>query len=296
MTPGRLAQLADFAELARRLAPERCWRDPASGETCAWYHAFWPYLRLLDYGSSPAIHKDFYIDGLSRLAKRAQPARILVSGAADFAMLEVVLESFDGAPATPLITVVDRCETPLELCRWYASQAQQQIETTATDILDYRDAGGFDAIVTHSFLGSFAPNDRPKLLDRWYDLLRPGGIVMTINRLRDQEAGTSVSFSANQSEAFIKRLRGDLSGLVEHLDCSAEQIVAMGETYLRRKRSFPVCQKEELVALFQDAGFQLEQLEALKTGDPGASRPEGPTMPGGASYMKIIAQRGETSR
>ncbi len=252
-------------------------------------------MRLLDYGSSPAIHKAFYIDGLSRLAQREEPARILVSGAADFAMLEVVLESFKHCKTTPLVTVVDRCETPLTLCRWYAGKAQREIETTASDILDYRDADGFDAIVTHSFLGSFAPEDRPKLLAGWYALLRPGGIAMTINRLREQESGAPVTFSAGQSEAFLDRLRTDLSALIDYLDCSADEIVAMGDTYLRRKRSFPVSHKEELISLFQNAGFVLEQCSALETGDPGLSRPVGPTMPGGANYMKIIALRSETS-
>jgi len=44
--------------------------------------------------------------------------------------------------------VVDRCDTPLALCRWYAERAGFEIDTRASDILRFQDAQGFDAIVT----------------------------------------------------------------------------------------------------------------------------------------------------
>lgn len=296
MTPERRRLLAESARLARRLAPETCHRDTDSGESCAWYHGFWPVLRLLDYGSSPALHADFYRAGLAPLAAAATPPRLLVSGAADFAMLEVALSAFDGAPAQPRFTAADICETPLALCRWFAAQSGLALETRAVDILTFEDtegqeAGGFDAVVTHSFLGNFAPEARPALMRQWLKLLKPGGRLLTVNRLRGAEAPATTTFTEEEREGFIARLTADLKHCRDDLDLTAEELTAMAEAYLRNRRSHPVRRQEDLAALFEDAGFVLETFAPLEAPDPGRPRPAGPTMPGGGRYMKVIARR-----
>lgn len=291
MRPDHVTRLAECARLAHRLAPERCWRDAATGETCAWYHGFWPFMRLLDYGSSPELHAAFYREALAPLADSATPARLLVSGAADFAMLEVTRQAFAGAACPPQITVTDRCDTPLALCRWFAEREGFPIETKAADILALRDRAGFDAIVTHSFLGNFPPEARPRLMRSWFTLLRPGGRLVTINRLRGAGAPASSAFSSAEADAFIARMTADLGRFREHLDCPEAELAAMARTYLGEKRSFPVRTREELADLFEAAGFQLDVFEQLESSDPGKPRPSGPTMPGGAKYMKVVARR-----
>lgn len=303
--PGRARLLADCAALARGLAPELCTPDAEGGGSCAWYHGFWPYLRLLDYGSSPALHKTFYLDGLAPLASTPS-ARVLISGAADFAMLEVAREALAAGPHTPQFTVVDRCETPLALCRWFAEQAGFAVETRVADMLTFNPARsdparsdpgpgdlaeGFDAIVTHSFLSSFPAEARPALARRWFALLRPGGRLLTINRVRGRDAAAAVPFSAQEAKTFVARLLDDLEGYRDQLDCAPAEIAALGEAYLSRKRSFPVRTREELAALFEDAGFTLECFADLEDANPGESRPVGPTLPGGATYVKLIARR-----
>ncbi len=46
--------------------------------------------------------------------------RILISGAADYALLARIVTMASRHNATPEITVLDRCETPLRLNSWYA--------------------------------------------------------------------------------------------------------------------------------------------------------------------------------
>lgn len=286
----RVRLLADCAALAHSLAPHLCAEDLDVGGSCAWYHGFWPYMRLLDYGSSPELHKGFYLEGLAPLAAGGEP-RILISGAADFAMLEVAREAFAGGRARPEFTVIDRCETPLALCRWFTGQAGFAIETQAADVLAYEAAPGFDAIVTHSFLGNFPPEVRPRLAQRWFALLRPGGRVLTINRVRGREAAAATRFSTQEAGGFQARLLADLERHRAYLPCPPAQIAALAEPYLREKRSHPVRTREELADLFHGAGFELECFAELEASDPGRGRPSGPTMPGGASYMKVIARR-----
>src|SRR3546814_3778250 len=72
------------------------------------------------------------------------------------------------------------------------------------------------------------------------------------------------------------------------------EIAALGEAYLSRKRSFPVRTREELAALFEDAGFALECFADLEDANPGDSRPVGPTMPGGATYVTLRSEEHTT--
>jgi SAM-dependent methyltransferase len=291
VTPERRQLLADCARLALELAPETCHSDDASGESCAWYHGFWPVLRLLDYGSSPELHADFYRAGLAPLAASSAAPRILISGAADFAMLEVARSAFAGAAAQPDFTATDICETPLALSRWFAAREGFELATRASDILTFDDREGFDAIVTHSFLGNFAAEQRPALMRQWYRLLKPGGRLLTINRLRGATAAKTTAFTEAEATRFVQRLRADLEAHRDEIDCPPETLAAMAEAYLRNRRSHPVRTREELAGYFEGAGFTLEHFAELGVPDPGGSRPAGPTMPGGGRYMTVIARR-----
>ena len=48
-----LDMLLESAPLARQMAPRLCRRDSATGESCAWIHGLWQYLRLLGLASTP---------------------------------------------------------------------------------------------------------------------------------------------------------------------------------------------------------------------------------------------------
>ena len=239
------------------------------------------------------MHADFYRVGLAPLAAAVATPRILISGAADFAMLEVTRSAFAGTAAQPDFTATDIGETPLALSRWFAAREGFELSTRAADILSFEDRAGFDAIVTHSFLGNFAAAQRPALMRQWHNLLKPGGRLLTINRLRGAAAARTTAFTDAEAARFVQRLAVDLEAHRDDIDCPPETLTAMAEAYLRNRRSHPVRNREELAGYFESAGFTLEHFAELEAPDPGGSRPAGPTMPGGGRYMTVIARRPE---
>jgi len=82
----------ESAPLARRLAAEMCGRDPDTGESCAWNHGFWQYLRALELVTTPAHHADCFKRGFDQVDARAP--RVLISAAADYSMLVQVLRAW----------------------------------------------------------------------------------------------------------------------------------------------------------------------------------------------------------
>src|SRR5262245_1212203 len=148
-----LDMLLESAPLARQMAPQLCRRDPATGESCAWIHGLWQYLRLFGLASTPDQHAKFFLRALETVTGASGKPRVLVSGTADYAMLALVLKAYGKGTIRPDVTVVDQCETPLMLNRWYAERVAHAVTTHCCDILDYPERHSFDALCTHSFFG-----------------------------------------------------------------------------------------------------------------------------------------------
>lgn len=265
-------ELEQAAALAREQAPALCRRDPRTGAACDWTHGLWPTLRLLGIVTEPAIHGEFLRGALAALS--GERPRILLSGAADHALLAQVLAAFAGRPVDAV--VLDLCETPLMLNRWYAQRAGTAIDARRSDILDFTDAEPYDAICTHAFLGNFDHARRGALVARWRSLLRPGGKVVTVNRLRPGSEPQWIAFSTDQVWAFRNRVEeaATARGL------AVPRLGRAAEIYASRQAIFPLASADELRALFEAGGFAIETLTLSVS-----------TIPGGDTYAQLVAAR-----
>jgi hypothetical protein len=272
------------APLALGLAPRLC-RATGSGGTCSWLHAFWPGLRLAGLAATPDRHAAFYGSALGALDAGS---RVLVSGAADQGMLACALAALPRAR----ITVIDSCDTPLHLNRWYAERARAAIETQRCSVLEYAPAQPFQAICTHSFFGQFSREERPRLLAAWQRLLQPGGKVITAHPLRPFGAEEPNRFTPQQEQAFRSRIAEQAPRLAGILRIPAAQVMPLAEAYLGARYGYPVRSGEELGALFEAAGFEIERLDCRA---PPPDAPPGSGGPGlrnpAVQYAHVIARR-----
>ncbi len=86
--------LVKSAPLARKLAQQHCQEAAKSGLCNGSYHGIWHYLRLLDLVASPLRSADFYLDKLSDRARQGDCANVMISGAADYTMMALVIEAY----------------------------------------------------------------------------------------------------------------------------------------------------------------------------------------------------------
>lgn len=275
--------LEEAARLAREQAPALCRRAAGSNESCAWHHGLWPTLRLLGLVTEPALHGEFLRGALGR--DSAKHPRVLLSGAADHALLAQVLAAYAGRAAR--ITVLDICETPLMLNRWFAARAGIEIETRCADILDFEAPGTFDVICTHAFLGNFDVARRSALAARWHALLAPGGKVVTVNRLRPGREPQWVAFSVDQIWSYRARVE-------EASQARGLQVPGLGraaEAYAQRQAIFPLSSTDDLRLLFEQAEFDIEHLTAAPMALAAQQQVNAPTLPGADLYAHLIAVR-----
>jgi len=282
--------LEESAPLAWRLAPELCRKDPATGESCAWFHALWQVLRLLGLNTTPEHHAVFFRGALRLLPQRTDRPAVLISGTADYSLLARLLPSLRGSGRDPAVTVLDRCETPLMLNRWYAQRASYGIATRCSDILAYGDGDRFDGVFTHSFIGQFAPDQRQALMAAWHRLLRPDGLVATVNRIRPEASTGRTGFSAQQASALVETLRREGGKLAASLGTAPEALAEMAARYAARMGAWPIRTETELRGIFERNGFQVEHLAVAPVAIEGRAL-SGPTALGGAHYATVIARR-----
>jgi SAM-dependent methyltransferase len=283
--------LLESAPLAAQLAPRLCRMDPETGETCAWYHGFWQYLRLMRLASTPELHADFYRASLNEAAQGVRAPRVLIAGAADYSMLAHVLSAFRGRGIRPRVTVTDVCETPLELNRWYARCLRSTIDTLRCDMLHYPGVESFDILCTDSFLGRFAPAERSRLMATWQRLLRPGGRVITVKRVRPDGGDGATSFTAGQARAFLEKVLQAAESLRDSLQVEPAALVREAERYARLNRTWPLRSAAEIRELFEGSGFRMARLSGGDSGVAAPGESSGPGTAGSREYVQIVATR-----
>lgn len=248
--------LADSAMQALEWSRSLC-RGNGKDYGCAWYHGSWQVLRLLGVFNSIRSDDDFFITQLdATIAKGA--SRFLITGAADYALLARIAAVAANRNVTPEITIVDRCETPLKLNRWYAGRVGLEIETLCIDILDYRAPDRFDVTCTHSFLCFFNAAGRKSLTAKWWDCLSPGGAVLTAQRARPKENNFRIAYSAKQVKVLGERAFRLADGQYHQLGIEPDLARTLAEGYATHHWTYLIQHADELRELFEWQGFELE--------------------------------------
>ena len=279
------------APIAWDLAARHCRHDPASGTTCASNHGLWQFLRIMGMAGTAAKRRAFYQDAIADPVRIHPAPRVLISGATDTAMLAVVAGAFQQTGITPSISVVDVCETPLQLNQWYAAQQGLQIETVCSDILTYRSPFPFDLICTDSFISRFPHATWPRLAAQWYDLLAPGGRLLTTSRLRPATAPDCIRFSPEQVEAFRKEFMHEAQASHDCFGIDPETLAEHAERYARQQINYPLRSIVEIETMMSGAGLTLDAVQLQQGTKANKAGIDAPTISGGGEYLGIIAHR-----
>jgi len=223
-------------------------------EHCRNFHALWPYRRLARMCSaassgSPVIERT--IGALLAAGGR----RVLVAAAADSGLLATVARA--GAGLEPDITVVDRCETPLELNRQFAAQWSLRLQTQRLELAEL-DLAGFDLIYANELIQYFPRGRRVDMLARMRRALRPGGHLVCVFHTGDRITGAAVP---EYKAAYAGWLVAELERLGIPLPDSRDRFLqrATDCDYGGESRKGEFETPEAVDAVMQEAGFVVKQ-------------------------------------
>ena len=283
--------VSESVALARRKAAELCPSGKSAQPDCTLFHGLWQYFRIFGLASTPARNAEFFMNTLESLARDGAFSQMLISGAADYSMLAHVLQAYRNVEAAVHVTVLDRCETPLYLCRWYAERMSVTIDTCTRDILDFAPQDRFDVTCSHSFLARFSPPQRKELMSVWQRVLRPGGKVITNARLNPSAPDDGSGFSPDQVTAFRDRVYREAVKHRDGLGIDADEIAEHARQYARGWITHSIRTPQEITDLFEGGGFDLDRLDVVETAGRLGAGKAGPSTAQKATYVEIVATR-----
>lgn len=251
-----LAELAAFA-----LDWAHCLCDPNAG--CRDYHRGWSIVRLVEAGGALPAGQDFFGAALRRLARDGR-IRVLLSGAADTGLAAMVLKALRPHGIEPEMVLVDRCLTTLEQNRLFARHAGFRLEAIQSDAAAL-DVPPADAIMVHSLLGFFAPEERQPVVDMWARNLAPHGRVLISSRL---SLGKSTPRPRPDPEALAHR-RAALVARAAALGFSPARtavIAGAAEALWLIRNDRPQLGEAELMDLLRNAGLAVEDMRKDESG------------------------------
>jgi SAM-dependent methyltransferase len=254
-----MADELSFAEDLPRLALEASEVAPRLCRDCQNFHLLWPYLRLAGASGGGSVGEQQIQATLRRLLD-GKSRRVLVAGAADTALLAVVARA--ASPGTNIV-VLDRCETPLELCRRFARRWSLPIETLHVDLMDFSSTGRFDVVFAHSLL-QFIPDDRREdVLSRLQRSLRPDGRLVLVFRTSARiEAGLLPEYREAYPKNLVERLEAMNIALPEPRDDFRRRVETYAEERRAREGAHPT--RAGVESSIEAAGFEIEDMSEVQ--------------------------------
>jgi hypothetical protein len=270
------------APIARAVAAAMC-------PGCGAYHGLVQTLRLLGVTASPQRHGRFYREQLTAVATRGG-ARVLIAGAADYAMLAHVLAAYAQAGARARVLAVDRCPTPLALSRWYAATDLTAIATATADLAGFEPPEPVDAVITDSLITLLEPTARVRALASWKAALSEDGRIITTLRLLP--ASDWITPDPDAIEDFVAWVLDEARLRVGLVPLDLPDLAEAARSYAQAPMlSWPVSGVEELEAIVDEAGLGVEHLEVLELEGRGARGGAGPGAHREATYARIVLRR-----
>jgi SAM-dependent methyltransferase len=255
--PGNARFAEDIPQLAAAASELAC----RLCGTCQNYHFLWPYLRLAGAPGGAGDGKPYLEAVLADLIAGGR-REILIAGTADTGLLSLVARATIGHAVG--ITVLDRCGTPLELCRRFASRWSLAIETLQVDLSQFSAEGSFDIVFAHTILTFIAPGERLDVMMRLRRSLRPGGRLILRFRTRGEVEGRHLSsYRGNVPMHLIERLDRLKIPLPEPREALQRRIEAYaGERHSREALETDYSEMEKLI---DAAGFTIEAITPVKS-------------------------------
>jgi SAM-dependent methyltransferase len=243
--------LRQLAADASTIAQRRC-------GACRNFHFLWPYLRLAK-SSGGDVDEVLFRAALEHLLS-GHGRTVLIAGAADTGVLAVVARA---AGSGPDIIVVDRCETPLELCRRFAERWSLPVETMHMDLMALDVTAAADIVVAHSLLQFIPADRRVDVLSRLCRALRPDGRLVIVFRTSARIEGNLLrEYRETYARTLIERLEDLNIPLPERHEDFRRRVEVYAEE--RRLREGAHQNRADVEQLIGDAGFAIEDLTAIE--------------------------------
>jgi SAM-dependent methyltransferase len=247
--------LAQLAATQYRIADQAC-------DTCRDYHALWPYHRLAGVvGGAKA--GSLNVERVLSEAFNGGHRKVLIAGTADTGLL--ALTARVGIPFGVEIVVLDRCATPLALCRQFAQDWSLRADMLHRDLTNLDIKSGFDVVLASSILAFIAPDQRVDVLSRLHGALRPNGRLINVVNVSARVSGEAMpQYRADYSQRMLAELERRGVALPESAEAFTHRLEHYAREFESRQGAFG--DLDQVLMLHRRAGFAIMSCTDTETG------------------------------
>jgi SAM-dependent methyltransferase len=241
-----------FHEDLRHIAAEGFQLANRLCRDCGQLHALWPYIRLARATSAGLEDTSSRLQSVLTRLIADNRRDVLVAGSADTGLLALLARSGVGHPLD--IVVLDRCETPLELCRQLAQGWSLPIATLHENLIELDRPGSFDIVLVYGTLHFLAADRRADVLARIRRSLRSNGrLVLRVNTSRRIEGDLTGEGRDGYADWVPEELNRIAVPLPESAEAFRERLRIHAKSREDREGAFSA--PEDIRALLAQAGF-----------------------------------------
>jgi len=233
---------------------------------CGDLHALWPYIRLTRASTGVEAQHSALHNELDKLFARGL-RDVLIAGCQDTGLLALVARAAIDRHVN--ITILDICETPLELCRTVAKQWSLPIATIRRDLAALDVEAAFDIVLVHGTLNFISPDRRLVALKCVHDALKPNGRLLLFFNTGRTSMADQRQYAATDYGAWVL---SELKRLNVRLPDSEPTLRRRLNAHDGRRhlREAAFAQPDEVGLLLERAGFTIEACHALDLNVPAA--------------------------
>jgi hypothetical protein len=122
-------------------------------------------------------------------------------------------------------------------------------------------------------------------------VLRPGGLAITVVRLRPGSSGERIGFSSEQAKSFAVTALREATASKTALPAAPQEIAARAAGYAARHFTYSIGSAAEVRDLFERCGFSVDTLFSGSVAEGNRQASSGPSVRSHADYAKIVAIR-----
>jgi SAM-dependent methyltransferase len=199
--------------------------------------------------SQPNWHLKFYQTELAR--DIPENSSYLICGAADDAMLTIVIRTLTATGFSAETTMLDLCKTPLTYSKMTFGAKSHHIKISYIEadalFLPFRN-DSFDVIVSDAILTRFKKEEKKTVISEWWRVLRQNGKIVTTARLEEKDKVYVASKEARKQ--FVEEGR-KLS--IEH-GLDPTKLANLAWVYSGKMKSYPFASIDQIRKLL--SGFE----------------------------------------
>ncbi len=199
------------AQMCLQLAPRHCIACQGFHLSSIMRRATLPVTqRIGDYAEFQAATSQV----LAQARNTANPVRVIIGGTTDTGLYAGLLNAAVTVSSPSFarsldVTIIDQCQTPLEICRSYAQKNELQPTIIHTDMANFQPDTQADLVLLHGVLTFIPDTQRLSVLKHIGTWLSPGGVLISSTQMGHKRGHTEQKARVEQALQNLQTILAD---------------------------------------------------------------------------------------